>query len=292
MNDKPMRDRISPLKGKLTIHAPWEGDCFPKPWDYEITAAIPTLDTYDTLELVVKLLDLQTIKPFILIIDTGSCEEEFEKIERLRNENLEVHVIRMNGTQHPSDYPAIAMDLAFSLCRSPYLFATHADCFLRRRNFLEEMLDLCKKRSPAVGYRLSPRPHKDWEFMLSHTASMYRMSVMDDIGFGWSLRRLCNIFGVRNMKPNPETPNWPDTEILGNYILKKNNISPLLIGDEGNFCRNLDENIDHVRTYTSAKLYSPPYLAKIKDWLDSAKSEAKERAENWSQNPIPIKVHT
>lgn len=289
---KPMKGRISPLKGKLTVDSPWEGDCSPKPWEYEITAVIPTLDTFDTLELAVKILDLQTIKPYIIIIDTGSCDEELDKIEQLRNESLEVHILKLNGTRHPSDYPAIAMDLAFSLCRTPFLFATHADCFLRKRNFLEELLLLCKNKSPAVGYRLSPRPHKDWEFMVSHTASMYHMATMDKIGFGWSLRRLCNIFDIKDMKPNPETPNWPDTEILGNYILKKNNIKPLLIGDEGNFCRNLDENIDHVRTYTSAKLYSPPHLAKLRDWLISAKSEAEKRILEWKQSPIPIKIHT
>lgn len=287
---KSMQDRISPLKGLLTVNSPWEGNCEPKPWEYEITAAIPTLDTFDTLQLVVSLLDLQTIKPFIIIIDTGSSDEEFEKIENLRAENIEVHSMRLNGTQHPSDYPAMAMDLAFTLCRSEYIFATHADCFLRRRNLLEDFLQKTKTISPAVGYRLSPRPHKDWEFMLSHTASMYHMLTMDQIGFGWSLRRLCNIFGIKNMKPNPHTPNWPDTEILGNYILKQNNITPLLIGDEGNLCRNLDENIDHVRTYTSAKLYSPPHLKKIQGWLQDAKTEARERIARWSSEPIPIRV--
>jgi hypothetical protein len=55
---------------------------------------------------------------------------------------------------------------------------------------------------------------------------------------------------------------------------------------------NIDENIDHVRTYTSAKLYSPIHLAKLKDWLDAAKREAKIRIAEWKNSPIPIKIHT
>jgi len=277
-----MRDRISPLKGRPTTELPWEGDCEKKPWEYEVTAVVPVLDTYDTLELVVQLLKLQTVRPFIVIIDTGSCESELEKIESLRDEDVEVHSLRLNGVVHPSDYPAIAMDLAFSMCRTDYLFATHSDCFLKRRDFVEDLLQKCKEESPVVGYRLTPREHADWEFMVSHTATMYHMFTMDKIGFGWSLRRLCNTTGIQNRKPDPNSPNWPDTEVLGNYILNRSGIEPLFIGNEKNHCRNLDENIDHPRTYTSAKLYSPPHLEKMIDWVEDAKEDARKRIEAWT----------
>jgi hypothetical protein len=274
---------ISPIYGHLTVVSPWEGLCEKKAWDYEVAVAIPCLNTSETLPICIELLQMQTVKPYIMIIDTGSIYEHLEKTLSLRNSNVEVHTIALNGVRHPSDYPAMAMDMAFSLCRSPYLFATHADCFLRRRDFLEELVQLCRTKSPAVGYELSPRAHKDWKGMLSHTASMYDMKIMDQIGFGWSLRRLCNQYGIVDYRPEPIRPNWPDTEILGNYILKKHDIVPHLIGHEENQSRTLDENIDHFRSYTSGKMYSPPYFQTAKAWYNDAKESALRRIEEWKK---------
>jgi hypothetical protein len=177
----------------------------------------------------------------------------------------------------------MAMDLAFAICRSPYCFATHADVFLRKRTFLEEVLQLCKIKSPVVGYELSERAHKDWRGMVSHTASMYDMRVMDKIGFGWSLRRLCHQYDIVDYAPDPTKPNWPDTEILGNYILRQSDITPCLIGHEGNMQRTYDENIDHFRSLTAAKLYSPTYYQQVKQWYKHAREEALERIEIWQR---------
>lgn len=273
---------VTPLYGELTEKYPWQGNCDVKPWEYEVTAVIPCINTPETLPICIELLRLQTVKPFIMLIDTGSIEENLEQIEELRAPDVEVHIIRLAGVRHPSDYPAMAMDMAFSLCRTEYLFATHADCFLRKRTLLREFIDLCKTKSPAVGYELSPRAHEDWKGMLSHTASMYHMPSMDKIGFGWSLRRLCNRYGIVDYKPDPNKPNWPDTEILGNYILRENNITPHIVGPEGNQCRTLDENIDHFRSYGAAKMYSPGYFPQVSEWYNSAKKEALERIKRWS----------
>lgn len=76
-------------------------------------------------------------------------------------------------------------------------------------------------------------------------------------------------------------PNWPDTEILGNYILRENKIKPLLIGKEENQSRTIDENIDHVRSYTASKMYSPKYFDVTSKWLEDAKEEAKKRIIKW-----------
>ncbi len=274
---------LSPIYGNITTQKPWEGVCKKKPWEYEVTAVIPVLNTSETLPTCIELLRLQTVKPYILIIDTGSVESHMENALALRDEDVEVHSIGLNGVRHPSDYPAMAMDIAFSLCRTPYLFATHADCFLRRRDFLQYMVGLCKTESPACGYELSPRAHDDWKGMLSHTASMYDMKVMDEIGFGWSLRRLCNAYDLVDYKPDPMRPNWPDTEILGNYIMKKNGIVPHLIGPEENQARKIDDNIDHFRSYTSGKLYSPHYFKTAHAWYLSAREEALLRIENWKK---------
>lgn len=272
---------ISPIYGEITVNSPWEGNCKKKPWEYLVTAAIPCLNTSETLPICIELLRLQTVQPFIVLIDTGSTSKHLNKILALRDEDVEVHTISLNGVRHPSDFPAMAMDLAMTLCRTEYLFATHADCFLRKRTLIEEFIGLCKSSSPVVGYELSPRAHHDWKGMVSHTASMYQMSVMDRIGFGWSLRRLCNEYGIVDYKPDPMRPNWPDTEILGNYILRKNGINPYLVGKEDNQCRTLDENIDHFRSYTAGKMYSPPYFQKVSKWYESAVLEATKRIELW-----------
>ena len=276
---------ISPAYGASTEKMPWEGTSDKKPWDYKVTAVIPCLNTPETLPICIELLRLQTEKPFIIIIDTGSTERNLKLTEENRSEDIEVHSIRLNGVRHPSDYPAMAMDMAFSLCRSEFLFATHSDCFLRKRTVLEEFVSLCNEKSPVVGYELSPRAHEDWEGMISHTASMYHMPAMDNIGFGWSLRRLCNRYGIVDYKPDPNKPNWPDTEILGNYILRENKIEPHLVGSEGNHCRTLDENIDHFRSYGAAKMYSPDYYPKVLEWYHEAKRDALKRIEEWASSP-------
>lgn len=274
---------ISPAYGMSTEKSPWEGTCHKKPWEHSITAVIPCLNTPETLPICIELLRLQTERPFIMIIDTGSTERNLKLTEELRDEDVEVHSIRLNGVRHPSDYPAMAMDAAFSLCRTEFLFATHSDCFLRRKNLLEDFARMCKEKSPVVGYELSPRAHEDWKGMVSHTATMYHMPTMDKIGFGWSLRRLCNGYGIVDYKPNPNKPNWPDTEILGNYILRDNKITPHLVGEEGNQCRTLDDNIDHFRSYGAAKMYSPDYFPKVSEWYHSAKKDALARIEEWSR---------
>lgn len=274
---------LAPIKNVHAEAKGWEGHLQKKPWDYKVTAAIPVMDTPEELELVVSLLRLQTEKPYIIVIDTGSEPENLAKIESMRAEDLEVHVIKLNGVEHPSDFVTMAMDLAFSCCRTEYMFATHADCFLRRKDFIEYLLGLTNKDNPAVGYQISPRKHNDWKGMLGHTASMYHMPTMDQIGFGWSMRRLCNLFGIENKKPDPMKPNWPDTELLGNYILRSRKITPVLIGEEENFKPTIDENIYHARTLTSGKLYCPEYYNLAKQWADDAMAEARQNILKWSQ---------
>ncbi len=148
---------IAPIENVLTIHKPWEGNCEKKPWEYKVTVAVPVLNTPETLEPLIALYRLQTERPFIMVIDTGSSDDNLAKIQRLAAEDIEVHSIRLNGVEHPSDFPAIAMDLAFAACRTQFLFATHADCYPRRRDLIEWFLGMCPSKSPVVGYEISPR---------------------------------------------------------------------------------------------------------------------------------------
>lgn len=276
-----MKTDLAPLRGMNVNDRPWEGNCPKKPWDYKVTAVVPVLDTFDQLDVCIKLLSLQTERPYIIVIDTGSGPKEYARIESLRSDTVEVHSIRLNGVLHPSDFPAMAMDMGFSLCRTEYLFATHADCFVRRRDFIETLLNLCPDTSPVVGYEISPRSHSDWHGMVSHTATMYHMPTMDKIGFGWSQRRLSNMYDIADYRPNPMRPNWPDTELLGNYILRKNKIKPHLLGSEPNFSRHKDDNIDHFRSFTSGKLYCPVYYATATGWYREAKADALARIAAW-----------
>ena len=274
---------MSPLRNQSAAQKPWEGSCHKKPWHYEVCAAIPVMDTWESLQMVVDLLRAQTIRPFFVIIDTGSLSQNWEKIDAMRAEDLEVHSIRLNGVKHPSDYPAMAMDLAMSLCRSPYMLATHADCFSMKKTLVEETLQLCKTISPAVGYEITPRGHDDWHGMVSHTWTMLDMKVMDEIGIGWGLRRLGRLFNIEDHSPDPTRPNWPDTELLLNYLLRDNQIEPFLMGKEENFTRNKDENIDHCRTLTGGLLYSREYYTKAMGWLEDALGQARERLKNWTE---------
>jgi glycosyltransferase involved in cell wall biosynthesis len=166
----------------------WHGSIEMKPWQYSCEVVIPVLDTPDILPICIELLRLQHNRPYIVVVDTGSSPENFKKINALAAEDVEVHSIKLNATRHPSDYVAIAMDLAMSLCRTDYMFCTHADCFLTSRNVITELLSRCNKNNPAVGYQLTERAHEDWKEMVSHTCTMLHIPTMDRIGAGWSLR--------------------------------------------------------------------------------------------------------
>lgn len=273
---------IAPVRHFDLEQSPWEGNCKKKPWNYKVTAIIPVIDTYDYLALCVELLRLQTLRPFIVVIDTGSTQENLDKIMSLRAPDIEVHSLRFNGVLHPSDFPAIAMDLGQAMCRTKFMFATHSDVFLRRRNFLEDLIVDCKNY-PVVGYEMSPRLHDDWRGMVSHTATMYRTSVLDEIGFGWNLRRLANMYGLPNHKPDESRPNWPDTEVLGNVILRDRKVPVKIIGKENNFERTKDKNIDHCRSITSGLLYSPEYYEAALKWVEKAQREAKNRIRKWQK---------
>lgn len=273
--------QIAPIRHLTVAQKPWEGVCDKKPWEYPVAATIPVLDTPDILELAVELLRRQTVRPYIIVIDTGSTAENLGRIEAMRADDLEVHSVRANGYWHPSDPPAIACDLAFALCRSPYLFTTHADVFLRRRDFLESLVPLCEKYK-AVGYEITPRHHKDWPGMISHTASMFDIETMDKIGAGWSLRRCCNLFGIKDPRPDPSRPGWPDTEVNLNYCLRQADITPYIIGKEKNYEPTKDENIFHFRTYTGSMLYSPGYHDGAREWAAEAIAEANANIKKWS----------
>ena len=275
---------------------PWEGPYGTKPWQHNVTVAIPVVNAAEPCRVIVELLRLQSERPFIMLIDTGSDEDQFNALQQLRGEDCEVHSLRLNGVQHPSDFPAMAMDLAFTLCRTPFILATHADVFLTGRGVVRELLNHCRAGNPVVGYEITERPHSDWPGMVGHTLTMFDLQAMDRINAGWSLRRLLTNFQHPDGHSTDHdisaamTPNWPDTELLINYQCRQAGIRPLIIGTEKNAARTQDHRIDHCRSWASAQLYSSGghYAQSVSGWLADGMKRAWERIAEWrleSENP-------
>jgi hypothetical protein len=269
-----MFNLIAPL-GTIDTVPHFQGRCLRKPWDYPITAAIPHLDTIEPLRMCIDLLRAQTMRPYIMVIDTGSPPSVLAELEELRAEDVEIHRVAAHAYRHASEPVTVAMDVAQALCRSERLFHTHSDCFLRRHNFLEDISKLCGPQAPVVGYRLSPRNWvtEEWEWMIGHTATMCFMPIIHRVGATWSFQRTHYDFGV----PWDLGPGWPDTETGFNYALRDAGIRPVFIGYDINFERQIDDNIDHVRSFPGSKMSDHNYHSKAKVWMKEALREGHER---------------
>jgi hypothetical protein len=277
---------IAPIRNKTAKDKPWEGNISKKPWDYQVSATIAVLDAVEPLKLAVQLLQLQTIKPYIILVDTGSTPENYKEIEQLRSENIEVHSLKLNAVEHPSDFVAMACDLAGSVCRTKYMLWTHADCFLTRRDVIEELLELCDTENPVVGYRLSPRAHDNWKDMFGHTLTMTEMSKYLEYRIMWNLKQFCNFYGFPNHKPDESRPNLPDTEYFANLIYQDCGVKATLIGDEENFKRNITDHFDHCRSFASGMLYAPEYYKICQTWMNDAMKDARARIKEWGKDGL------
>jgi hypothetical protein len=273
---EPLPVRTIPVAGQT----PNTGMCRRRPWEYEVTAVIPCLNSAERLRYVVELLRLQTVKPFILLIDTGSTPEQYAQIEQFRAQDLEVHSIRLNGVQNSSEPVSMAMDVAAAVCRTRFMFCTHDDVFLRSRLALQYFRDLASTHRLA-GHALTPRPHDDWPGMFGHTALMIDMDWFLDHGLSWNMRRCVRMFGLRSTQPQGGRHNWPDTEMCLNYLCRELKVKPFLTGTEKNFARNKDAFIDHCRSAGSSAVYSKDYHRMAKEWLASATEAAKKRIDEW-----------
>lgn len=279
---QPLREcNWAPVRGGAPLEKPWEGLHERTPMDFQAEISIPCLDCGDMIDEVVGLWRAQTVKPYIVLVDCGSTPDQHAKLESMRAEDLEIHTIRMNGTRHPSDFPAVACDLAFSMCRSNVAVTTHSDVFLRRRDVLEELLSLCNEKTPAVGYQMTERQFPHWAKTVSHTLSAFWMPVMWAAGAQWSLARYCSIKGIGHY-PNSVLRNDPDTENLLSFLLEQHGVSPMFIGTEENEVQTVDARLRHVRSLTGARLYSPAHCAKAEGWLKDALVEARQNIKEWS----------
>lgn len=271
-----------PIAGQLGPVA-WHGQLFRKPWHYLITAAIPCLDHAAEASAVVELLRLQTCRPYILLVDTGSTPRELAKLEALRAADVELHLLRRNGMQHPCDSIASALDLAFSLADTPYVYCTHQDCFPRARHLLQHLVDNIHGLA-VIGYQLSPRNFPGWERHFGHTATLFSLAEYDRLGLSWSLRRAAYIHARARSENYREQIPMVDTEATINELLLRSGVPTAFIGKEQNFVRTKDDFIDHPRSVICTKLYHPDrYPGRRRD-CNLALAEAKLRILRWQSS--------
>jgi hypothetical protein len=251
-----------------------------KPWMYQITAVIPCLDHAEETKICVELLRLQTIKPYIILVDTGSRPHEARALEDLRGHDLEIHAIRANALPHACAAIANALDLGFSMACTPYVFTTHQDCFLRDRHFLDFLAQKMLLNS-VVGYQISPRRFEGWEKWFGHTATLWNVQDLDRIGATWSLRRAANMLGMGPLATTPDPNSHIDTESAMNLSILRAGLATEQIGTEINFQRTRDCWLDHARSLICTKVYFPEKYPAARTACDKAMVEAKHRIARW-----------
>ncbi|HXS24472.1 MAG TPA: hypothetical protein VN719_09595 [Gemmatimonadales bacterium] len=285
---------VAPIRGNAP-EKPWQGILGRKPWQYRVTAVIVHMDTPELLEAVLATLRAQTLRPYLLVVDTGSLAVNRRKLEQLeqKHEDLEIHYLRSKGYQHSSEPITAANDLAFSLAQTEFVYSTHVDVFLRRRDFLEWLVSLCGPETPAVGYRMSSRQWKTdlWWHCLGHSATCYHLPTWRKIGASWSLARARERLGLTLQESDW---GWPDTETAPGLCFRDAGFpirtlgepaggpSVLAIGDEINDVQE-DDNLVHVRSTTSHKLYQPATSMARAERLRREVAAAWKRAEKWSE---------
>jgi hypothetical protein len=262
--------RVAPVSGMHVDKHPWEGTLSRKPWEWPCTAAIVHRDTPAMLAGVVALLRAQTVRPYLIVIDTGSGPDSAEVLDQLdAADDCEVHHVRSKGWRSSSAVVAASMDLAFAVCQTPILFSTHTDVFPTRPDLVEYVVGQCDARTPVVGWQMSRRegwPDATWETTPSHTATAYHLPTMRAIPASWSLLGAQEAAGLATVQT---TGGHPDTETRLGQLLVRHGITRRDLGqpDDGGrhwLCLGAEPNepyethwFRHVRSTTSMLLYFP-----------------------------------
>lgn len=280
-NPKPIADtfsRVSPIGTGKRV----EGIAAKKPWEYPSTAIIPHLNTPDYLRVLIELLRLQTKRPYILVIDTGSPYAVCDELEAMRSDDVEIHFVRSNGYSHASEPVCIALDLGFARSNTPLIFLTHTDCFPMRRDALGWLGDQCTEAVPVVGWEMSERSWitDEWQGMVSHTFTMLHAATMRRIGASWHMGRARDKLGLG---AGVNVNGWPDTETAFAYCLQAAGVPVKLLGGELNFVRQTTQWWDHARSYTGTRLYSMgTYQGEVTSaYASDALADARARVREW-----------
>lgn len=264
----------------LTCSRKWMGRAESHAAIAAVSVVICHLNTIDDLELGVAMWRAQTIKPYIIIIDTGSPSGLHARLEKMRGDDCEIHYIRTAAYVHSSAPVGVAMDLAFTVCPSQYLFSTHSDVYPRRQDFLEWMLGQCSAKTPVIGWQMSPRENIErelWAESVSHTATIWHADTMRAIGLRWDFRWWFAATG------ESARPGWPDTESPPNLCLQLAGISPVLLGPEPNHELHETHWFWHARSQASVRAYGngSELCRRISAYGDEARRRAAALLAEW-----------
>jgi hypothetical protein len=262
--------RVAPISGMPVDDHPWGGILRRKPWEWPATLAIVHRDTPELLAGVVSLWRAQTVRPYLLIVDTGSGPAGQAVCEQLHAaDDCEVHYLRAKGWRGSSHVVGAAMDLAFSVCQTEVLLASHTDVFPTKPDLAEHLVKLCDARTPVVAWQMSPRdewPDDCWRETPSHTASAYHLPTLRAMPASWSLIGAQEAAGLPTVQT---TGGFPDTETRLGQLLARHGITRRDLGqpDDGGrhwLCLGTEPNepyetpwFRHVRSTTSMQLYFP-----------------------------------
>jgi hypothetical protein len=260
----------------------WQGRAQSHGPSSRVTVVLCHLNTLDDLRLGVAMWRLQSLRPYIVIVDTGSPSGIHDEVEQLRDDDCEIHYVRAHGYIHSSAPVGVAMDLATQLVPSEFMFSTHTDVFPRSRQFLEFMLSRCSDRDPVVGWQMSPRdnvPVELWSACVSHTATIWHMPTMRRIGLRWDFRWWHEITG------QPSIPGWPDTESPPNLSLQRAGIKPVLLGPEHNHQVDETDWYWHARSQASFMCYGGDneITRRVLGYGDETRRRAEQLLRQWQE---------
>jgi hypothetical protein len=219
----------------------------------------------------------------------------------LEADDVELVRLRPRAWRFTSEPVAVGMDMAFARCQTRYCYSTHTDVFLKRPDYLEYHVGLCRRPgTPAVGYQMSPRPASGndwWARTLSHTATLYDMRAMRRLGASWSMLAAFERAGLDPKQPH--FTGWPDTETNLGMVLHDRGVgvrwlgdpdpgpgdpeSVLMIGTEPNE-PYATEWLVHQRSMTSHALYNAPGAARRLAAVEAEARAAIARAAAWTQD--------
>jgi hypothetical protein len=123
-----------------------------------------------------------------------------------------------------------------------------------------------------------------WKVCVGHQCLMLHMPTIRRVGAVWNMERGYELAGWTGRNAN----GWPDTETGFSLDLRCKGIVPKILGREQNFQRCIDENIDHPRTFTGARVYlmDPALRARTDQWMREALADARARAALWKRNAV------
>ena len=293
---KPTRDQLlgrAKLPHRGLQRMPWEAPFAKQPRDYAVTALIAHLGTPRLLKLCVGFLLRQSVRPYVVIVDSGSPEAMLPDVFALRSEAVEVHTIACHGTDHAVAAACYAMDLGQTVCRTEYLWCVHSDCFVTRRTMLAELLAMADGgKNPCIGYvrrlkvtgdrLIGDRLQGTGDIRQKPTASFpavtCNLSPVTSLPPATSLplspvtfvSHTCTLLHVPTLddldvtwsmrrllrqKKGAAQPPELDTEMAVNYRLAERGVKPIILGPETLDRLEIDSNRVHLRAATARGLY-------------------------------------